>query len=105
MKVKVDLKLVSGYLNGLFEAKYSQMKKYHDKARIIMTRFKSLNVQAVKRKLNARVDTLAKGAAYGEYTKKEKLSIEKYASEKPAEKVISKVNMIDALDDQINEEC
>ena len=70
-----------------------------------MTRFKSLKVQAVKRELNERADALAKEAANGEYTKNEKLSIEKDVLEKLAEEVIPWGNMIDASDDQINEEC
>ena len=77
MNINVDSKLVSGLPKGLFEAQDPRIMQYHNKAQIIMTRFKSLKVQAVKRELNERADALAKEAANGEYTKNEKLSLEK----------------------------
>ena len=53
--------------------------------------FRRIDIQAIKRELNARADQLAKGAAYGEYDKKNKL---KTTNEHPLG-----VNMIEAEDE------
>ena len=81
------------------------MKQYIDKAQMIMSRFKSLKVQAMKRELNARADRLAKGATYEEYARKENLSIKEDNPEKNAEIVTLEVNMIDVSDELEDEQC
>ena len=39
-----------------------------------MRNFRRIDIQAIKRELNVRADQLAKGAAYGEYNKKSKVT-------------------------------
>ena len=39
-----------------------------------MKHFRRIDIQAIKRELNAIVDQLAKGATYGEYDKKNKVT-------------------------------
>ena len=46
------------------------MKSYHNTAKSLITEFKHVKIEAVKRELNSRSDALAKGAVYGEYSKK-----------------------------------
>lgn len=70
MKVLLDSKLVAGKVNKAFKAKDQRMKVYCGKVVQLMKCFQRIDVQAIKRKLNARADQLAKGVAYGEYNKK-----------------------------------
>ena len=74
MKVLLNSKLVSRQVNKTFETKDQRMKLYCDKVVQLMKCFRRINVQAIKRELNARADQLAKCAAYGEYNKKSKLT-------------------------------
>ena len=105
LKINVDSELVSGQLNGMFKAKDSRMKQYCDTPRIIMERFKSLKIQAIKRGLNARADALAKGVAHRYYNKKGNLGIEKDNSWKHVEGPIPKVNVINVSKEPIEDEC
>ena len=57
-------------MNKTFEAKGQRMRIYCDKVIRLMKCFQMIDIQAIKRELNARADQLAKGAAYGEYEKK-----------------------------------
>ena len=66
LKVLLDLKLVSRQVNRIFEAKDQRMNVYCSKVSQLMKRFQRIDIQAIKRELNARADQLAKGAAYGE---------------------------------------
>ena len=74
-----------------FETKDQIMKLYCDKVVWLMKCFRRIDVQAIKKKLNARANQLAKGAAYGEYDKKSKLTT---AGECPPD-----VNMVEAEDE------
>ena len=71
LKVILDLKLVSGHVNKVFEAKDQRMRVYCDKVSRLVKCFRRIDIQVIKRELNARADKLVKGAAYGEYDKKE----------------------------------
>ena len=50
------------------------MKAYCNKVSQLIRCFRRVDVQAIKRELNARADQLAKGAAYEEYDKKSKFA-------------------------------
>ena len=56
-----------------------------------MKSFRRIDVQAIKRELNTRADQLAKGAAYGEYDQKSKLTT--------ANDHLPDVNMVEAMED------
>ena len=75
-------------INGIFGAKDQRIKVYCDKVMQLVKCFRRIDIQAIKRELNARADRLAKGAAYGEYEKRNKLTT---SNNYPV-----KVNMIDA---------
>ena len=49
LKINLDSELVSGQLVGVFEAKDSRMKSYHNTAKSLMTEFKHVKIEAVKR--------------------------------------------------------
>src|SRR5690606_32863967 len=70
LKVLLDSELVSGQVNKTFETKDQRMKLYCSKVVQLMKNFRRIDIQAIKRELNARADQLAKGATYGEYDKK-----------------------------------
>ena len=91
LKVLLDSELVFGQMNRVFEVKDQRMKVYCDKLTRLVKCFQRINIQEMKRELNARVDKLAKCAAYGEYDKKNRLTT---SNEYPAE-----VNMIEAGDE------
>ena len=91
LKVLLDLELVSGQVNKIFEANDQRMKVYCSKVSQLMKHFQSIDIQAIKRELNARADLLAEGAAFGEYDKKNKLTT---TNEYPLE-----VNMVEAKDE------
>ena len=67
------------------------MRIYYDKVSRLMKCFRRIDIQAIKRELNARTNQLAKGAAYGEYDKKNKFTT---AGEYPPG-----INMIEAEDE------
>ena len=69
-----------------------------------MTQFKELKIQAIRRELNYHVDTLANGAAYGEYSKKNELVLKKDSVEEEEEEKLCEVNMID-VSEELEEEC
>ena len=73
LKVLLDSKLVSGQLNKFFEAKDQRIKVYYDRVSRLVECFQRIDIHAIKRELNTRVEKLAKGAAYGEYDKKKSL--------------------------------
>ena len=50
------------------------MKLYCSKVVQLIKNFRRIDIQAIKRELNARAAQLAKGAAYGEYDKKSKVT-------------------------------
>jgi len=60
-------------VNKFFEAKDQRMKVYCDKVTQLVKCFQMIDIQAIKRELNARADKLAKGATYGEYDKNNRL--------------------------------
>ena len=70
----LDSELVSRQVNKTFEAKDQRMKLYGSKVVQLMRNFRRIDVQAIKRELNTIADQLAKGAAYGEYDRKSKLT-------------------------------
>ena len=69
-----------------------------------MSRFKDLKVRAIRRELNSRVDTLEKRAAYGEYIKKNSLSLKEDTPKDEEGEKLCEVNMVDVLDES-EEEC
>ena len=78
-------------MNQSFEANDQRMMIYCDKVSHLMKWFWRIDIQAIKRELNTRVDQLAKGAAYGEYDKINKfMTVDEYPL---------KVNMIKAEDE------
>ena len=91
LKVLLDSELVSGQVNKTFETKNQRMKLYCSKVVQLMKNFRRIDIQAIKRELNARADQLAKGAAYGEYDKKSKLTT--------ANDHLPDVNMVEAMED------
>ena len=72
-KVFYDSNLVSRHVNGFFEAKDKRMKNYCDKVTKLVEHFRMIDIQTIRRELNAQVDGLAKGATYGEYLKKKEI--------------------------------
>ena len=67
LKVLLDSELVLGHVNGVFEMKDKRMKAYCNTVTKLIKQFRRIDIQAIKRELNARVNGIAKGAAYGEY--------------------------------------
>ncbi|KAL5578611.1 hypothetical protein UlMin_011053 [Ulmus minor] len=63
--INLDSELVSGQLNGSFEAKDSRMRSYRDTIKSLLTEFKFVEIKAIKRELNSQADALAKHAASG----------------------------------------
>ena len=63
-----------GHVNGIFKAKDKRMKVYCDKVVELVKRFCRIDIQAIKRELNAWADGLAKGKAYGECEKKKEIT-------------------------------
>ena len=70
LKINLDSEMVSVQLVWTFEAKDSHMKSYRDIAKSLIVEFKHVEVEAIRRELNSRVDALSKGAAYGEFRRK-----------------------------------
>ena len=70
MKINLDTELVSRQLVGAFEANDSRMKSYRYTAQSLMSEFKHVTVEAIRRELNSRADALVKGAACKKYLKK-----------------------------------
>lgn len=70
LKIYLDSKLVSGNMKGIFEVKDKWVKIYCEKVTELMKHFRRIDIQAIKRELNVRVDGLAKGVAYGEWKKR-----------------------------------
>ena len=70
LKINLDSELVLRQLVGAFEMKDSHMKSYCDTTQSLMTEFRHVKVEAIRRELNSRADALVKGAACGEYLKK-----------------------------------
>ena len=58
-----DSQLVMGQVNGTYEAKEGQMKKYLDKVLLLMKKFKEANFVQIPREENVEVDVLAKEAS------------------------------------------
>ena len=50
------------------------MRTYCEKVTELAKRFRRIDIQAIKRELNTKADGLTKGATYGEYEKKKKLT-------------------------------
>ena len=73
--VNLDSELVSGHLNGKFEAQDPRMRGYFEKVREILKRFSRVEVQAVRREVNSQADGLAKKAALGDCEKEVRLTI------------------------------
>ena len=59
----------------------------------------------MKRELNASADGLAKGAAYGEYNRKNNMSLREYIPKEDVEKKTEEVNMIDVFEESEDEHC
>ena len=59
-----------------------------------MSRFKSLKIQAINGELNARADGLAKGAAYGEFDRKNNLNLKKFMLKESVEENTQKVKLL-----------
>ena len=78
LKINLDAELVSWQLVGAFEAKDSRMKSYHDIAKSLMTNFRHVTIETIRRELNSRIDKLAKGAAFGEYQIRMELELVQY---------------------------
>ena len=76
LKINLDSELVSGQLVGAFEVKDSQMKSYRDTTKSLMTEFRHIKIEAIKRELNSWPNALEKFAAYGKYLKKNRTSDE-----------------------------
>ena len=91
LKVLLDSELVSGQVNKTFGTKDQRMKLYCSKVVQLMRSFRRIDIQVIKRELNVRADQLAKGAAYGEYDKKSKLTT---VDDHPPN-----VNMVEAIED------
>ena len=53
LKSNIDSELVLGQLVGAFEVKDSRMKSYRNIAKSLMTEFKHVKVEAIKRELNS----------------------------------------------------
>ena len=60
LKVYVDSELLMGHVNGISEVKDKIMKVYCGKLTELAKRFQRIDIQAIKRDLNAKVDGLAK---------------------------------------------
>ena len=78
-------------MNGVFETKDKRMKAYYNKVTKLVKWFWRIDIQAKKRELNTRVDGLSKGAVYGEYEKKKKITTQ--------DSCLADVNMIDAKEE------
>ena len=75
------------------------MKSYRNTAKSLMTKFRHVKVEAIKRELNSQADALEKGAVYGEYLKKiEPVMMEDMTEGKGIERLY-KVNMVDAVEE------
>ena len=57
----------------------------------------------MKRELNASADGLAKGAAYGEYNRKNNMSLREYIPKEDVEKKTQEINMIDVSEESKDE--
>ena len=60
LKVLLDLEQVFGQVNKFFEMNDQRMQVYCDKVTRLVKCFWRIDIQAIKRKLNARADKLAK---------------------------------------------
>lgn len=91
--INLDLELVSGQLNGFFEAKDSRMRSYHDTVKSLLMEFKFIEIRAIKRELNSQADALTKCAACGEPQKTKLVMMEDETEGKGPERRY-KVNMV-----------
>ena len=62
LKVYEDLEFVMGHVNGIFEVNVKIMKVYCGKATELTKRFRRIDIQAIKRKLNVRANGLARSS-------------------------------------------
>ena len=92
--INLDLELVSGQLNGSFEAKDSRMRSYRDTIKSLLTEFKFVEIKAIKRELNSQADALAKRAAAGEF-QRTKLIMKEDETEGKGPKRRYKINMVE----------
>lgn len=74
LKVYLDLELASGHVNEVFEMKDKRMKTYCKNVTELKKSFWRIEIQAIKRELNTRANGITKGASYGEYEKKKRLT-------------------------------
>ena len=58
-----DSQLIIGQINGTYEAKEGQMKKYLEKVLHLVKKFKEANFVQIPREENVEADTLAKEAS------------------------------------------
>ena len=61
-----DFQLIMGQVNGIYEAKEEQMRKYLSRVMRLMKRFKKANFIQIPREENVEVDTIAKEASANE---------------------------------------
>ena len=64
--VQGDFQLVIGQVNGTYEAKEDQMKKYHNKVRCLIKKFKEAKFIQVPKEENMEADALAKEVSANE---------------------------------------
>ena len=64
----------------------------------LMTKFRHVKVEAIRRELNSRADALAKGTACREYLKKTELVMMEDITEGKGMEILYKVNMVDAAE-------
>ena len=66
--VQGDSQLVIGKVNGTYEAKDEQMKKYLNKVRHLIKKFSEVHFVQIPKEENMEADTLAKEASVSELT-------------------------------------
>ena len=75
LHVHLDSELISGHLNGRFEARNPRMCGYLEKIQEMLKRLSTVEVQAIWREMNSQADGLAKRAASGDCEKGVRLTI------------------------------
>ena len=74
------------------------MKSYRNTTQSLMSEFKHVMVEAIRRALNSRADVLAKRTASEEYRKKTKLVVMEDMTEGKGPERLYKVNMVDVVE-------
>ena len=75
LHLNLDSELISGHLNGKFEARDPRMRRYFERVQETVKRFSRIEVQAIRREMNSQADSLAKKAASGDCEKEVRLTL------------------------------